>query len=219
MSASIRRYLSSLANRSFRPAFDAFLVVLIPSAVLLVLTSVDQSLYDLLSASRNTPWGIFTSIFVHSGLVHFGGNMAVFFAFLLLFLKLEEDLPPEHQHKDSRFLGWSIFLCGMLANFLFLIVSSGSSAGASGVVYACEGVIMGFAFLMIFNGQKRQQLRGLILFAVLFAFFLLFRADFLSAGPGVDVFVHFWGFYLGFSSVAVLYGYRYLAGRVRPSGN
>jgi hypothetical protein len=61
----------------------------------------------------------------------------------------------------------------------------------------------GFAFVMIFNPQGKQRLRGLVDFAVLFGLLLFFRGVFLSAGPGVDVFVHFWEFYLGFGSVAV----------------
>jgi membrane associated rhomboid family serine protease len=229
MFTRIGRYLLPLANRSFRPAFTAFLVVLIPSAMLLVLTSLAPPLYDALPASRNTPWGVFTSIFVHSGFVHFAGNMVVLFAFLFVFLKLEEDMPQDHQYKDSRFLGRSIFLCGVIANSLFLVASSGSAAGASGVVYACEGVIMGLAFLMIFSGkfnfahlnqrqldpQERQTLRGLAVFVVLFVFFLFFRADFLSSGPGVDVFVHFWGFLLGFTSVAMFELYNFLRRQTR----
>jgi len=217
MIKGIKNYLSPLVEKPFGPALYAFLTILIPSGVLLVLTSLEPSLYDILSASRNTPWGIFTSIFVHSGVAHFGGNIVVLLAFLFLFVKLEETLPQEHQYRDSRFLGLSMFLCGMIANSLFLVVSIGSSAGASGVVYACEGVITGFAFLIALSGrlsldhlkrhqldtQERQTIRGIVVFIGLFGFFLLFRGAFLSSGQGVNTFVHLLGYILGFASVGV----------------
>src|SRR2546430_5211574 len=100
----LENYLSPLAKRSFGPAVYAFLAVLIPSAVLLVLTSSYPALYDVLSVSRNTPVGIFTSIFVHSGVAHFAGNIVALFVFFVLFVKLEEDRLPECQYKDCRFL-------------------------------------------------------------------------------------------------------------------
>src|SRR6266436_1210518 len=91
------------AYTDFASAFQAFSLVLIASSLLFVLTSFDPSLYDLLSASRKTPWGVVTSIFVHYNLLHITGNIVLLFAFLLLFTELHKNVLSSQKHKGSFF--------------------------------------------------------------------------------------------------------------------
>ncbi len=214
------------AYTDFASAFQAFSLVLIASSLLFVLTSFDPSLYDLLSASRKTPWGVVTSIFVHYNLLHITGNIVLLFAFLLLFTELHKNVLSSQKHKGSFFFAWNIFLSGILANILFILISSGSAAGASGVVFASEGVTMGFALQLAFPPKlnwdairkhfldketRRASVGGLAIFSILFVFLLAFPKDFLAAAPGVNVFVHFAGFYISFASVVIYW----VAGRLR----
>ena len=47
------------------------------------------------------------------------------------------------RRKRSLSLQWNIFFLGIVANVLFLMVSNGSAAGSSDVVFASEGVLAG----------------------------------------------------------------------------
>ena len=47
------------------------------------------------------------------------------------------------KRKRSLSLQWNIFFLGIVANVLFLMVSNGSAAGSSDVVFASEGVLAG----------------------------------------------------------------------------
>jgi membrane associated rhomboid family serine protease len=221
----VRDHLTAL-HAAFSHAFNAFLVVLVPSSLLFVLTSIYPQLYELLSASRSTPWGVVTSIFVHYNLLHIVGNMGLLFAFLLLFAEPQQDLPSIQKHKRSFFFAWNIFFSGILANILFILLSPGSAAGASGVVFASEGVTMGFALLLALPPRlskeairkhfldkqtRRLSVRGLAIFSILLVFLVAFPSNFLAAAPGVNIFVHFAGFYISFVSVIIFR----LAGRFR----
>jgi membrane associated rhomboid family serine protease len=203
----------------FRLAFLAFLLVSIPSTIILFASILDPPLQNQLSDSRATWWGVVTSIFVHYDAFHFANNVIALFAFIFLFVVLQGYLTVEEKHKRSIFLLWNVFFSGILANVFFLLVSSGSAAGASGVVYAAEGVLAGFAFSIMFpedfnlarfkehllgKANKRRGLGGLVVFASFFLEATLFPRAFLAAGPGVNSFAHFWAFEISFASV-VLY--------------
>jgi membrane associated rhomboid family serine protease len=213
----------------FRLAFLAFLLVSIPSMILLFATSWDPQLQNQLSDSRATWWGAVTSIFVHYDTFHLASNVIALFAFILLFVILQGYLTVGEKHGRSLFLLWSVFFSGILANVFFLLASSGSAAGASGVVYASEGVVAGFAFFIMFpedfnlakfkehflgKANKRRGLRGLVVFASFFLEATLFPRFFLAVGPGVNSFVHIWAFEISFTSVVV-----YMVSRLIRTGH
>ena len=219
----IRSFLNSFASE-FRPALIGFLIVLILSVLLLAVTTENQSIYNLLSDSRQTPWGVVTSIFVHSGSVHLASNVTALFTYVVLFVLVQGSLTPSDKKRRSQFLLLDIFISGILANILFLLVSTGSAAGASGVVYASEGVVTGFALFTAFPNRltseglrehllsKRQRSRGLpglVIFIVLFLEATLFPRVFLNVEPGVNAFAHFWAFEISFISVMLFVLYRW----------
>src|SRR5207249_2241141 len=176
---------------------------------------VAPSLNDLLSSTRETWWGVFTSMFVHSGIEHFANNMGSLFLFLLLFAISNEHFSPQDQRARASFFRWNLFGSAILANVLFLLRFNVLSRGASGIVFAAEGLILGFAFVIAFppsfargelrkhflsNENKKRTLRNLAIFVVLFGWFVISPGQFLFAGPGVNSLVHFYAFYIGFAS-------------------
>ncbi len=225
---NLDEFLVTLVTQ-FRLAFSAFLLVSIPSTILLVATSFDPLLQDQLSNSRATWWGAVTSIFVHYGILHLAGNVIALFAFIVLFVILQAYLTVEEKNRRSLFLLWNVFFSGILANVFFLLVSSGSAAGASGVVYGSEGVVAGFALFIVFpedfnrakfkehflgKTNKRRGLVGLVVFASFFLEATLFPRVFLAISPGVNSFVHFWAFEISLMSVVV-----YMASRLILTGH
>src|SRR5713101_7261375 len=107
----IANYLESYLpiTTEFRPVLYAFALVTVPSSVLLVPTTLDPSLFVALSDSRSTPWGVITSIFVHSGIFHLAGNAAVLLAIIILFVKMHQFRSMEDKHSRSVFFLWNIF--------------------------------------------------------------------------------------------------------------
>jgi membrane associated rhomboid family serine protease len=68
----------------FRPVLYAYLLVVVPSTVVLLYSSINPSLEVTLSESRLTPWGIVTSIFVHASVAHFADNVLSLILFIIL---------------------------------------------------------------------------------------------------------------------------------------
>jgi hypothetical protein len=191
----------------FRFAWYASLLIVGLSLVVVLLEVPYPFLLDWFKASRATPWGIFTSIFIHENFsVHFLPN-AVFLLILCLYFALTN----EEQSRDaktgrSRFFAIMTFAGAALANALFIIFAPlASSYGASGAVYASMGVVLGFALdnvvpkgnnlhdIMAFYKNKKNigmVLTNLLIFSVFLWIIVTDPSLFLARGGNANVFAH-----------------------------
>lgn len=155
-----------------------------------------------------------TSIWVHYDVSHYANNMLVFLFFIFVFVFIHEDYPRDEKLRRSKVLIWIPIVSAIAANVYTLIVLPlSSSAGASGALLAYEGVCLGYAFLNWYPSSFKLQdlrehflkrenrttiFRSLVVFAVLFAWYVLDSRQFLFAGPGVNVYAHLVGLTCGF---------------------
>jgi len=163
----------------------------------------------------------------------------------LLFIPVSSAYTVRVRRRWSRIFLWLVFLAGIGANVieypLTLVGSDFNSWGASGIVYGALGVLFAAcirslpAHINTLSKERRRTLRrkkklfdrrflktfpALLTFSLLFSFFWLIFTDpekFLSAGPGVDVLAHGFGFLGGFGGAMVLFRFDFR--RVRASKN
>ncbi|HMK32559.1 MAG TPA: rhomboid family intramembrane serine protease, partial [Nitrosopumilaceae archaeon] len=140
---------------------------------------------------------IFSSMFLHAGILHIGGNM--------LFLYIFGD-NIEYKFGRGKYLGLYLFW-GLVAGFVHILSDPSSSAPAIGASGAISGVLG--AYLVIFPNTK-------ILTLLLFGFFIrtirisvkwylpfwfifqnVLPALVGSSGSGVAFFAHIGGFLIG----------------------
>jgi membrane associated rhomboid family serine protease len=140
---------------------------------------------------------LFTSMFMHAGWVHLGGNM--------LYLWIFGD------NVEDRFghIKFAIFylLCGLAATFAYLAFSSGSNVPTLGASGAIAGVLGAYILLFphgkvrVLHGQQVIQLPALIVIGVwiVLQFFsgIGSIADTAQTG-GVAYMAHMGGFLAGF---------------------
>jgi rhomboid protease GluP len=125
-------------------------------------------------------WQLFTSMFVHAGIVHLLGNMF----FLLIFGLRAEEL----FSLDEYVLIY--FLSGLAGNLLTLSVTllfpsyDIVSVGASGAIFGVFGACVIYV---------RRAIQQSIISALLYAFFLFM----INVGPGVNIFAHLGGLVVG----------------------
>ncbi|RLI44490.1 hypothetical protein DRO69_07285 [Candidatus Bathyarchaeota archaeon] len=198
----------------FKAAFLVYLLVLIPSVIAYASTDIFPSLSDALLASSQTPWGVITSIFIHVESQHLIVNMVAFLAFLVLFAVLNIFLHQKERIRREYFLLLNIFVSAILSNLLWIILLPNvNTTGASGLVYASIGVMLGFALLNSLKLKdirkhcldKRKMVLGIhilnvIVFLVIFLQIVLVPGVFLNIGPGVNSFVHSVSFDISFVS-------------------
>lgn len=203
--------------RNFKAVFLVYLLVLILSMIAYASTVKLPSLSDTLLASSQTPWGVITSIFTHLESQHLIVNMVAFLVFLILFAIINILFAQEERMRRERFLLLNIFVSAILSNLLWIIlVPNVNATGASGLVYASEGVILGFALLNSLKLKDIQKCRlekrklvlaihifNVIVFLGVFLQIVLAPRVFLNIGPGVNVFVHGIAFYISFVSTLV----------------
>lgn len=107
-----------------------------------------SELSGLLAASRKTPWGIFTSLFVHANESHLSNNMIALFVFLLFLVAVNALLPPAEMKKRIMASSLAIFFVPVLLNlFWILLFPEVRIIGSSGIAYALEGSCFGFSLL------------------------------------------------------------------------
>jgi membrane associated rhomboid family serine protease len=193
------------AFRSFRVLFSAIVSVIAVSVFVYINSFVFPTLYDVSVASGPTPWGVFTSLFVHSSINHLALNMVGLLIFSVLFAATNIFLDEQERKERSVFTVVVVFLMAILSNALwvFLIPRIGT-AGASGIVFALQGSILGFAFLNSIglkdvrkeqNRKRRVRLVAFCMFnlTVFVAFFVqivLAPSVFLNVATTVNVVVH-----------------------------
>lgn len=202
---------------SFRPMFLAFILILSISTIVFGLSLVYPITNEILKASWGTPWGIATSLFAHNGFEHYSMNMIGLSVYFLLFFITNLLLPKEEIYKRVKLSLIAMFLIAVISNFVWIVlVPQSSTLGSSGLVYASQGVMMGFALMNCLriielpHKSKRDKawfllfcLSNLIIFVVAFSQILLQPQVFLSVGLGVNVVVHGLSFYAALILVVV----------------
>jgi membrane associated rhomboid family serine protease len=203
----------------FRRVFFAYALIIVSSITIYVSFSVYPKINSILAASRATPWGVITSIFVHSSLTHLASNMIGLFTYTLLFAVCNISLTSENKRKIEPFFLICVFGSAIAANIFWIYLTSERSLGASGIVYAVQGVLLGFSLInglsildwKRFKIQKKfTQFIVLINIIVIFLFLseiLLSPQIFLSVAVGVSILVHVISFYLSLVITVVWNGY------------
>jgi len=139
-------------------------------------------------------WQLFTSIFVHSGIVHLMGNML----FLLIF-----GLRAEEMFNIREYL-LIYLLSGLAGNLLSLAFGPYSAPGIPFVSVGASGAIFGvFGACIIYI---RRAVGQSIITALMYAFFLFM----INIGPQVNFLAHLGGLVVG-----LLIGYALAATRRR----
>jgi membrane associated rhomboid family serine protease len=192
----------------FRRVFFACALVIVSSIAIFVSFSVYPKINSFLAASRATPWGVVTSIFVHSSLTHLAYNMIGLFTYTLLFAVCNISFTSENKRKIEPFFLVCVFGSAIVANIFWICLTSKQSLGASGIVYAVQGVLLGFSLInglsildwKRFKIQKKftqfMVLINIIVIFLLLSEILLSPLMFLSFAVGVNILVHGISFYL-----------------------
>jgi len=211
----------------FRSVWVAFIIFYLVTLAIFLLITWHPPLLDWLKLSANRPWGIVTSAFVHVDLDHLLGNLIFFSLWTTIFVGVNLPRDAETRRFSSRVFLLLIFLSGFLANTIVLFgwLASGVSKnawGASGIVYAVAGVCLASTignFSDYWRGlfgpgifwKKLVNLSWAAFIMVLLVWYVIQdpRA-FLNVAPEVNVYAHFWGFFLGFIPFLIIVSIRSL---------
>jgi membrane associated rhomboid family serine protease len=175
-------------------------------------------LQEVFAASRKTPWGIVTSLFVHLDVSHLLNNMMALFLFLMLFLASNIFLSKDELKTRIRNMFLTILAFPVMLNFSWIFSFPDITIiGSSGIVYTLEGICFGFSlpnaleirdFYLNSNKEKRQLLISLLFnLAVFLGFlvaFLVSPTGFLGSTYEITVWFHSVSLWGGFA-VAVLH--------------
>ncbi len=194
----------------FERIFAAFVLILLTSLIFLVTSLVYPNSALLLTASKATPWGIFTSIFIHTDLMQLAYNMGGLFLFILLFAICNSEFQLNEKRRIEKYFLSAMFIFPMISNVLWIVFKTKPSGGASGLLYVVEGMLLGFALangrqLLNFSSAKSQKFSTVIIVlmnvfvAALVLVQILFNPEiFLNAGVGLNVISHGYSFLFGF---------------------
>ncbi|MEW6221940.1 MAG: rhomboid family intramembrane serine protease [Candidatus Hadarchaeota archaeon] len=207
----------------FEPVAIAFVFLVAVDLIVFAFTSTDPAVQEFLSLSPDKPWAVLTSAFVHGDSIHLLNNIQGFAMSCMFFLIANFGLSLKDRRRSSRLFMWLIFVSAFASDAVELVIwqltatTGVSSFGSSGIVYASLGVVLSSALfsssvnlrrLRIVKRRKKSALKakGLIVPALSIAVFLIIFLEllitpeyFFSVGPGVDVFAHEFGFFIGFS--------------------
>jgi hypothetical protein len=188
----------------FKPVFLAFGSVIAASILIYVNSFVFPGLNTILMASGQTPWGIFTSLFVYYGSDHLLYNVAGILIFSFLFILTNFFLGSERKPR-SIFLPIVVFLTAILSNLFWVIVLPYTpNSGASGVAFALQGVFLGFCLLNCLalknavkekgSRQKNLLFKSSLVNLTLLAMFIIWTQvqpnKFLNIAYGVNILVY-----------------------------
>ncbi len=193
----------------FKKAFLFYFIVLLISVIIFGISQFYSNLENILSASRATQWGIITSIFVHSNLAHLAFNMGSLFAFIFFFAFCNSTFSLQIKRRIENFFLVSVFVFAVTSNILWIALASKGTIGASGLVYAVEGDLIGFSLVNSLQLHSLSKFKVLnittrlvvfmnivVCFAVIAEVFL--NTDiFLGVGQGVNIISHGLSFLLG----------------------
>lgn len=192
----------------FRMLFNFYLVVLSLCVLLFTFNLAYSWLDGLLVASRSTPWGVITSLFVHNDLGHLVMNLIGLFSFLLIFSFTNYYIQSDEVVSRVHFFIIAILTVTVLSNVLWIIIANMGSIGASGLVYASEGLVTGFCLVNLWDlygssrsistGKRVIMLVNLFVFLAICGWMVFYTNSFLSYGRDVNVLIHGSSFVLAF---------------------
>jgi membrane associated rhomboid family serine protease len=173
--------------------------------VLIIFPRITTSLI----ASRETPWGVFTSLFIHRNINDLFTNLLSLGSFFLIYTFSNFHLLYEERSKRAVFFLVSIMFSALLSNFIWIIIVDIGTIGASGLIYASEGVVTGFCLLNLWDiydemkTKNNKENRGnliinLLIFIAICAWMVFYTNSFLSYSREVNVLIHGSSFIIGF---------------------
>jgi membrane associated rhomboid family serine protease len=193
----------------FERIFTIYFLILLVCLIVFVLIQIIPGSDIFLSAASATPWGIVTAIFTHTDIVQLAFNMGGLFLFLLLFAFCNSTFHPQSKRKIEMFFLVSIFVFSIISNVLWIAFKPKPSSGASGLLYAVEGTLLGFSIangwqLLNFSRVKARISTAVNILMNVFVSgsflvqIVLNPGIFLNAGVGLNVIAHGYSFLFGF---------------------
>jgi membrane associated rhomboid family serine protease len=159
-------------------------------------------------ASRETPWGVFTSLFIHRNLNDLLLNLLGLGSFFLIYTFSNIHLLSKERSKRSSFFLVSIIFSALLSNFIWILIVDIGTIGASGLIYSSEGEVTGFCLLNSWNiydeiKTNNKENRGsliinLLIFSAIIAWIIFYTNSFLSYNRDVNVLIHGFSFVIAF---------------------
>lgn len=202
----------------YRPVFLTAALVSMLSCIVFIAGNYYPRTSDLLALSNSTPWGTVTSIFVHSGFMHLVSNLAALWVWIIIIVMPDSLMDAQGIRRRMRTFPAITLGSAIAINVAWIILVPVSvSRGASGLDFAFVGAALGYILSNImtysfrsgnaaFSAERKRHaiysnavLLGILAFVIIF-----FENDFLSAGPGVNVFVHGIAFVLAMFLAIVL---------------
>lgn len=178
----------------------------------------------MLCTHGSTMWGIVTSVFLYDSWT----NIPSYFAILIVYAQFSDQLDPIERRRRAKFAAAAMFGAAFVANAFWVhFLPSTYSWGPSGVVYGLWGVMLAYTLFdgmpkspkgldprRWYDGKKERKAAfgSLAMFAATTVMLTTETSVFLSAGPGINVFVHGVSFMGGYFAAHV---YRWAYGR-RP---
>lgn len=170
-----------------------FFIAVLTVNIMIHVASIYRSsdIQEVLAASYETPWGIVTSLFVHSDVSHLLNNMTTLFLFLMLLLSSNIFLSKDELKSRIRNSFIIIFIVPMILNlFWIFLYRDVKILGSSGIVYTLEGMCFGFSFLNALEIRRLdsdpQRKNSELFFSLLFniAVFVGFSLSLLISPTG-----------------------------------
>ena len=124
------------------------LILFVPSLILLKFFPVNPNGCTIngFCLTLSSLWGAVTSIFIFDSWI----NIPVFITLLLIFVFIEYVLPKETIKKQARYSSALMYLTGIAANLVYIILAPTKlSQGPSGVIEGLYGIIFGLTFVNI----------------------------------------------------------------------
>jgi membrane associated rhomboid family serine protease len=160
-------------------------------------------------ASRETPWGVFTSLFIHRNLNDLLLNLLGLGSFFLIYTFSNIHLLSKERSKRASFFLAAMIFSALLSNFIWIIIVDIGTIGASGLIYSSEGAVTGFCLLnswYIYDEMKtrnNKEHRGsliinLLIFIAICAWMIFYTNSFLSYNKDVNVLIHGSSFVIAF---------------------
>jgi membrane associated rhomboid family serine protease len=157
---------------SFKLVLFAFILILITSTTISFMALENSNIVYTLSVSRETPWGIITSIFSNNTFVDLKDNMFWLSFFLFTFAITNSLIQKDNIERRSIFVAITIFSAAIISNIFWLLISKFPATGSSGMVFASGGVTLVFAFVNVpkliedIKSRKKMGIAVIILFFV-----------------------------------------------------
>ena len=206
--------------KDYKPLFHACILIFIMSIIFYLISLKYTHLKDILGASSTTPWGIITSLFIHTGFEHLKNNMIGLFLIMLIFIITNISLTDEERKRRTRLMLFVIFSAAILSNLLWIIIfQNQNSIGESGINYAALGSILGFtlinSLILIISLIKSQTnititsltigIYNVLTFFSLLLNYVFYPESLIGIPSNVNTFIHIVAFFLGYLLTTIGY--------------